>query len=670
MTTRTQCYIIYLTDFKRRFSSDIRNLQYQYYDIGGLIMAMKKFKAESQKLLDLMINSIYTNKEIFLRELISNASDALDKLHFKGLTDDSVGLSSEDYEIRLTPDKEARTLTISDNGIGMTKDELENNLGTIAKSGSLDFKRENTDENLDIIGQFGVGFYSAFMVASKVTVISRAFGSGEAWKWESSGAEGYTVEPANKETAGTEITLFIKENTENDNYDQFIDEYGLQTLVKKYSDYIRYPIRMMMTHSHPVPKPEDAGDDWKQEYEEHRALETLNSMVPIWKRKKGDTTAEEYNEFYKNNFYDFNDPARVITAAGEGAINYNAVLFIPSHAPYDFYTKEYKKGLALYSSGVMIMEKCEDLIPDYFNFVRGVVDSSDLSLNISRELLQQNHVLKLIRKNIEKKIKNELCSMRDNERDKYEEFWKAFGRVIKFGVYSEYGANKDMLSDLLLFFSAKEKKMITLDEYVAAMPEGQTLIYFASSDSTDRAAKLPNTEAVLSHGYDVLLCTEDIDEFCLQALYNHKEKSFKNVGSGNLGLETDEEKEAAKASAEENKGLLDAVKNALGDKVKAVRTSSVLREHPVALTSDGPVSIEMEKVLKGMPGNDGIESEKVLEINENHPVFATLKETASSGDSEKLALYAKILYDQARLIEGLPIEDPVEYAKAVCSLMK
>ena len=633
-------------------------------------MAMKKFKAESQKLLDLMINSIYTNKEIFLRELISNASDALDKLHFKGLTDDSVGLGTSDFAITLTPDKESRTLKISDNGIGMTKEELENNLGTIAKSGSLDFKKENTAEDIDIIGQFGVGFYSAFMVASRVTVVSRAFGSEEAWKWESAGAEGYTIEAAEKDSVGTDITLYIKENTETENYDRFTDEYGIQTLVKKYSDYIRYPIKMMMTHTHPVPKPEDAGDDGKQEYEEHRELETLNSMVPIWKRKKGDTADEEYNEFYKNNFYDYTDPLKVITAGGEGAVNYNAVLFIPSHAPYDFYTKEYKKGLALYSSGVMIMEKCEELLPDYYNFVRGVVDSSDLSLNISRELLQQNHELKLIRKNIEKKIKNELAAMRDNDRGKYEEFWKAFGRVIKFGVYSEYGANKDTLADLLIFFSAKEQKMITLDEYIAVMPESQKYIYFASSDSTDRAAKLPNTVAVLEHGYDVLLCTEDIDEFCLQVINKYKDKEFKNVGGGNLELETEEEKAAAKSSAEENKGLLDAIRDALGGKVKAVKTSAVLKEHPVALSSDGPVSIEMEKVLKNMPGNDGITSEKVLEINENHPVFQAMKDTAAAGDSEKLSLYAKILYDQARLIEGLPIEDPVEYAKAVCSLIK
>lgn len=631
-------------------------------------MAVKQFKAESQKLLSLMINSIYTNKEIFLRELISNASDAVDKLRFKGLTDETVG--SKEFAITLIPNKEARTLTISDNGIGMTKDELENNLGTIAKSGSLDFKTENVSEEIDIIGQFGVGFYSAFMVADKVTVISRAHGAEDAWKWESEGTEGYTIEEATKSTAGTEITLHIKANTENENYDRFLDEYGIQNLVKKYSDYIRYPVQMMMTHTHPTEKPADAGDDWVQEYEEHSEMETLNSMVPIWKRKKAEVSDEEYNDFYKNNFYDYVDPARVITASGEGTVNYNAVLFIPAHAPYDFYTKEYKKGLALYSSGVMIMEKCEDLLPDYYNFVRGVVDSSDLSLNISRELLQQNYQLKVIRKAIEKKIKNELVSMRDNDREKYEEFWKSFGRVLKFGVYSDYGSHKEALSDLLIFYSAKEKKMVTLEEYVASMPEAQKYIYFASAETTDRAAKLPNTEAVLDHGYDVLLCTEDVDEFCLQILRDCKEKAFKNVGSGNLELETEEEKKAAETAAEENKGLLDAIKDALGGKVKAVKTSSVLKEHPVALSSDGAVSIEMEKVLKNMPGNDGIQSEKVLEINENHAVFTALKNTAAEGNSEKLALYASILYEQARLIEGLPVEDPIAYAKAVCSLMK
>ncbi len=632
-------------------------------------MAVKQFKAESKKLLDLMINSIYTNKEIFLRELISNASDAVDKLRFKSLTDNAVGIDAEDFAITLVPDKEARTLRIIDNGIGMTKDELENNLGTIAKSGSLDFKTNNTSEEIDIIGQFGVGFYSAFMVADKITVVSRAYGSDEAWKWESEGADGYSIEPATKNSVGTEITLSIKANTENENYDRFTEEYGIQSLVKKYSDYIRYPIKMMMTHSHPVPAPEDAGEDYEPEYEEHSELETLNSMIPIWKRKKSETSDEEYNEFYKNNFYDFNDPARVIAASGEGAVNYNAILFIPSKTPYDFYTKEFKKGLALYSSGVMIMEKCEDLLPDYFNFVRGVVDSSDLSLNISRELLQQNHQLRLIRKNIEKKIKNELLSMLKNDREKYEEFWKAFGRVLKFGVYTDYGVHKDALADLLVFYSAKEEKMITLDEYVTAMPEAQKYIYFAASDSVERAAKLPNTEAVLDHGFDVLLCTDDVDEFCFQMMRTFKDKSFKNVGGGNLELETEEEKAAAKESAEANKGMLEAIRDALNGKVKEVRTSSVLKDHPVALSSEGPVSIEMEKVLKNMPGNDGVQSEKILEINENHPVFASLKQIIADGNSAKLSLYASVLYEQARLIEGLPVEDPITYAKAVCSLL-
>lgn len=631
-------------------------------------MAVKEFKAESKKLLELMINSIYTNKEIFLRELISNASDAIDKLHFKGLTDESVGIAEGDFAITLSPDASARTLTISDNGIGMTHDELENNLGTIAKSGSLDFKTENKSDTLDIIGQFGVGFYSAFMVADKVTVISRAHGEDTAWKWESSGAEGYTLEEAEKAGVGTDIILHIKENTENENFDGYLNEYQLKALVKKYSDYIRYPIKMLVTHSHPLPKPEDAGEDWTPQYEEHKELETLNSMVPIWKRRKGEVTDEEYNEFYKNTFYDYNDPALTFTAGGEGAVTYNAVMFIPEKAPYDYYTKEFKKGLALYSSGVMIMEKCEDLIPDYFSFVRGIVDSADLSLNISRELLQQNHQLRLIRKNIEKKIKNELINLRDNNREKYEAFWQTFGRVIKFGIYSDYGVNKDMLSDLLIFFSAKEKKFITLDEYVSAMPESQKCIYFAAAETTQRASKLPNTEAVLAHGYDVLLCTEDVDEFCLRILHDFKEKEFKNVGTGDLGLESEEEKEAAKASAEENKDLLEAMKNALDGKVKAVRLSKQLSEHPVALSSDGALSVEMEKVLRNMPGNDGIKSEKVLEINEDHPIFAALK--AVAGDNEKLSLYAKILYDQALLIEGLPIEDPVEYAKAVCSLIK
>lgn len=633
-------------------------------------MRVKQFKAESKKLLDLMINSIYTNKEIFLRELISNASDAIDKLHFKGLTDQSVGMASSDFRILVTIDKNERTLTISDNGIGMTKDELENNLGTIAKSGSLDFKTENKDESIDIIGQFGVGFYSAFMVASKVTVTSRAFGEEQAYKWESEGAAGYTVEECEKDDVGTDIVLKIKENTENENYDKFVEEYGICDIIKKYSDYVRYPIKTLRTKSRVKPRPENAPDDYKDEYESYTELETINSMVPLWKKNKKEVTDEEYNEFYKNTFYDYEAPAKVIATSSEGMVSYNALMFIPAHAPFDFYSKEYQKGLALYTSGVMIMEKCADLLPDYFSFVRGVVDSADLSLNISREILQQDHQLKAISKNLEKKIRNELSAMKDNDREKYVEFFKTFGRIIKFGIYSDYGMNKEKLQDLLVFYSAAQKKYITLDEYVTAMPESQKYIYFAAGDSIERLEKLPSAEAVVDRGYDLLLCTEDVDEFCLQILREFKEKAFKNVGSGNLELETEEEKKAAETAAEANKGLLDAIKDALGGKVKAVKTSAVLKEHPVALSSEGAVSIEMEKVLKNMPGNDGIQSEKVLEINENHAVFTALKNTAAEGNSEKLALYASILYEQARLIEGLPVEDPIAYAKAVCSLMK
>lgn len=632
-------------------------------------MKVKQFKAESKKLLDLMINSIYTNKEIFLRELISNASDAIDKLHFKSLTDESVGMNSGDFRILVTIDKDARTLTVSDNGIGMTKEELENNLGTIAKSGSLDFKTQNKDESIDIIGQFGVGFYSAFMVASKVTVISRAFGSDEAFKWESEGAQGYTVEPAEKDSAGTDIILKIKEDSENNSYGNFVEEYGVADIIKKYSDYVRYPIMMYRTKSRAKPRPENAGEDYKDEYESYTELETVNSMVPLWKRKKSEVTEEEYNEFYKKNFYDYENPSKVITASSEGMLNYNALMFIPSHIPFDFYSKEYKKGLALYTSGVMIMEKCADLLPDYFGFVRGVVDSADLSLNISREILQQDHQLKAISKNLEKKIKNELLSMRDTDREKYEDFFKAFGRIIKFGIYSDYGMNKEKLQDLLVFYSAAQKKQVTLDEYVTAMPEGQKYIYFAAGESVDRLSKLPSAESVLDHGYDLLLCTEDIDEFCLQMLRTYKEKEFKNIGSGDLGLETEKEKEELKDASDKSKELFDEIKKALDGKVADVKLSSRLKEHPVCLSSEGPVSIEMEKVLKNMPGSEGVTSSKVLEINASHKIFEVLKAAHEANDSEKVAAYAKLLYNQALLIEGLPIEDPVEYAKAVCDLM-
>lgn len=645
-------------------------------------MAMKQFKAESKKLLDLMINSIYTNKEIFLRELISNASDAIDKLYFRSLTDSAVKLTKDDFKIELAADKASRTLTIQDNGIGMTKEELEKNLGTIARSGSLDFKSENQAEGIDIIGQFGVGFYSAFMVAARVTVVSRAFGEEEAWQWESRGAEGYTITPAERAEAGTTVTLVLKEDvagkdgTEGENYSQYLEEYTLADIVKKYSDYVRYPIRMERTKSRQKPKPADAGDDYTPEYESYTEVETINSMVPLWRRDKKDVTAEEYNEFYKQKFMDYTDPARVITARTEGTATYNALLFIPGRAPYDYYTREYEKGLQLYASGVLIMDRCADLLPDHFSFVKGIVDSQDLSLNISREMLQKDSQLRLIRTSLEKKIKSELSAMKNNEREKYEEFWGHFGRQLKFGCYEGYGVNSDLLKDLLLFYSAKEKKLVTLEEYVAAMPEEQKFIYYASGDSADRLAKLPAAELVLDKGYDLLLLTEDVDEFCLQILRKYgekdKEKEFKNVSSGELGLESEEEKKAAEAESEAAKPLFEAMQKALEGKVKAVRLSTRLKSHPVCLSSEGPLSIEMEKVLSAMPNPDGPapRSEKVLELNGSHPVFEVLKAAQEAGDTEKLNKYSALLYDQALLIEGLPIEDPVAYAQAVCELMK
>lgn len=645
-------------------------------------MAMKQFKAESKKLLDLMINSIYTNKEIFLRELISNASDAIDKLYFRSLTDSAVKLTKDDFKIELATDKASRTLTIQDNGIGMTKEELEKNLGTIARSGSLDFKSENQAEGIDIIGQFGVGFYSAFMVAARVTVVSRAFGEEEAWQWESRGAEGYTITPAERAEAGTTVTLVLKEDVagkdgaEGENYSQYLEEYTLADIVKKYSDYVRYPIRMERTKSRQKPKPEDAGDDYTPEYESYTEVETVNSMVPLWRRDKKDVTAEEYNEFYKQKFMDYTDPARVITARTEGTATYNALLFIPGRAPYDYYTREYEKGLQLYASGVLIMDRCADLLPDHFSFVKGIVDSQDLSLNISREMLQKDSQLRLIRTSLEKKIKSELAAMKSNEREKYEEFWGHFGRQLKFGCYEGYGMNSDLLKDLLLFYSAKEKKLVTLEEYVAAMPEEQKFIYYASGDSADRLAKLPAAELVLDKGYDLLLLTEDVDEFCLQILRKYgekdKEKEFKNVSSGELGLESEEEKKAAEAESEAAKPLFEAMQKALEGKVKAVRLSTRLKSHPVCLSSEGPLSIEMEKVLSAMPNPDGPapRSEKVLELNGSHPVFEVLKAAQEAGDTEKLNKYSALLYDQALLIEGLPIEDPVAYAQAVCELMK
>ena len=634
-------------------------------------MAKKEFQAESKKLMDMMINSIYTNKEIFLRELISNASDAIDKLYYKSLTDTSVGMNKGDFRILLTRDKDSRTLTVSDNGIGMTKEELESNLGTIAHSGSLDFKKENKDENIDIIGQFGVGFYSAFMVADKVTVISKAYGADQAWQWESSGADGYEMNPAEKDTAGTDIILHIKPSTDTDNYENFLDEYGIAAIVKKYSDYVRYPIQMEREKSRQKPEPDPKPDDYKPEWETYTELETLNSMVPIWKKQKSEVSDEEYAAFYKDKFNDYTDPARVIVSRTEGTANYNALLFVPSHRPYDFYTKDYEKGLALYASGVLIMEKCGDLLPDYFSFVKGIVDSQDLSLNISREMLQKDNQLKLIHNALEKKIKNELHAMLVNDREKYETFWKAFGRQIKFGIYGDYGMHKDLLSDLLMFYSAKEQKLITLDEYIEKMPEGQKAIYFAAGDEAARLGKLPNAQLVLSKGYDLLLCSEDVDEFCLQIMHDYKEKEFKNINSGDLGLETEEEKKAAEETATENKDLFEEIKKALNGKIKDVKVNPTLQDHPVSLSSEGGISMEMEKILRKMPaGGEGMESTKVLELNPNHAVFGALKAAHEAGDTDKINKYAELLYDQALLIEGLPLEDPVAYAQLVCDLMK
>ena len=640
-------------------------------------MAKKQFKAESKRLLDMMINSIYTHKEIFLRELISNASDAIDKLYFRSLTDDSVKLKKKDFFIRLAADKENRTLTVRDNGIGMTKEELEKNLGTIAKSGSLDFKNENeTGGKVDVIGQFGVGFYSAFMVASRVTVRSRAFGAQEAWQWESTGAEGYTIEPCDKEDVGTEVILVVKENEGEEHYDEVLDDWRLAGIVKKYSDYIRYPIKMLREKSRAIEgtDKDEEGHYKAPEYETYTEDETLNSMVPIWKRDKKKVKDEEYAQFYKDKFGDYSDPARVIQSKTEGTATFNALLFIPSRTPYNYYTKEYEKGLQLYSSGVLIMEKCADLLPDYFSFVKGLVDSEDLSLNISREMLQHDSQLKLIKTTLERKIKNELAAWLKNDREKYEEFFRNFGLQLKMGCYASYGMNKELLQDLLLFHSAKENKLVTLREYYEAMPEDQKYIYYAAGESTDRLAKLPAAERVLDKGFDILYLTDDVDEFMLQMLRSYgdkeKEKEFRNISADDLGIETDAEKEEVKAKNEENKELFEAMKEALDGKVTEVRLSQRLKSHPVCLSSSGPLSIEMEKVLNSMPAQqEKVKSEKVLELNGEHEVFAALKRLFEAGDKEKLAAYSEILYDQALLIEGLALEDPVAYANNVCKLM-
>ena len=630
-------------------------------------MAMKEFQAESKRLLDLMINSIYTHKEIFLRELISNASDAIDKLYYRTLEDGATGLSREDFSIQLAVDKEARTLSISDNGIGMTQEELDNNLGVIARSGSLQFKQEaEKKDEVDIIGQFGVGFYSAFMVSSRVAVDTKAFGSDEAWHWESTGLDGYEITPGAKADRGTTITLYLKEDSEDENYSEFLDQFRLQDLVKKYSDYIRYPIRMEVSHTHVK---EGTGVDGKDpEYETHTEVETLNSMTPIWKKAKSEVTDEEMNAFYKEKFYDWQDPLKVIRTSTEGAATYTALLFLPKSAPMDYYTREYEKGLQLYASGVLIMEKCPDLLPDCFSFVRGLVDSQDLSLNISREMLQHDRQLKLIAGRLEKKIASELQSMLNNDREKYEEFWKSFGLQLKYGMYDNYGAKKDELKDLVLFTSSQEEKLVTLKEYAGRMKPDQPAIYYGCGESVQRILSLPQAEAVLAKGYEILCLTDNVDEFALKMLGKYEDKEFRNISADNLDLESDEAKEQAKKLAEEHKDLLAALKDALGDKVKEVKLSSQLKSHAVCITTDGMISTEMEKVLNAMPAREKIKAQRVLEVNPEHPVFQKL-EALKDSDPERLKLYAELLYDQALLVEGIALEDPADFAQKLCQIM-
>lgn len=630
-------------------------------------MAMKEFQAESKRLLDLMINSIYTHKEIFLRELISNASDAIDKLYYRTLEDGATGLSREDFSIQLAVDKEARTLSISDNGIGMTQEELDNNLGVIARSGSLQFKQEaEKKDEVDIIGQFGVGFYSAFMVSSRVTVDTKTFGSDEAWHWESTGLDGYEITPGAKADRGTTITLYLKEDSEDENYSEFLDQFRLQDLVKKYSDYIRYPIRMEVSHTHVK---EGTGVDGKDpEYETHTEVETLNSMTPIWKKAKSEVTDEEMNAFYKEKFYDWQDPLKVIRTSTEGAATYTALLFIPSHAPMDYYTREYEKGLQLYASGVLIMDKCADLLPDCFSFVKGLVDSQDLSLNISREMLQHDRQLKLIASRLEKKIASELQSMLNNDREKYEQFWKAFGLQMKYGLYDNYGAKKDELKDLVLFTSSAEKKLTSLKEYVSRMKPEQKYIYYGCGETVERVLSLPQAETLQEKGFEMLCLTDNVDEFALRMLMKYDDKEFRNISSDDLELESTEEKEKVKELAEENKDMLAFVKESLGDKVKDVRLSGKLKSHAVCITTDGMISTEMEKVLNAMPAQEKIKAQRVLEINGEHPIFQRLQELYQS-DKERLKLYAEILYDQALLLEGISLEDPSDFSQKLCQLL-
>ncbi|MBN6186369.1 molecular chaperone HtpG [Aneurinibacillus sp. BA2021] len=624
-------------------------------------MVKQEFKAESKRLLDMMINSIYSHREIFLRELISNSSDAIDKIYYTALTDDTLEFDKDSYYIKVTADKENRTLTVSDTGIGMTKEELENNLGVIARSGSLAFKNENeAKDGHDIIGQFGVGFYSAFMVADVVTVISKALRSDTAYRWESAGADGYTITPCEKDTVGTEIILKIKENTEEENYDEFLEEYRLRAIIKKYSDFIRYPIKMDVTGQR-------LKEGSEEEFEEYKEEQIINSMVPIWRKNKNELTAEDYENFYREKHYGFDKPLTHIHIHVDGAVRYNAILFIPENIPFDYYTKEYEKGVELYSNGVLIMSKCSDLLPDYFSFVKGMVDSEDLSLNISREMLQHDRQLKLIAKNIKSKIKSQLEGLLKNEREKYEKFYHSFGRQLKYGVYSEYGSNKELLQDLLLFYSSKEKKLVTLDEYVSRMPEEQKYIYYASGETYERIEKLPQTELLTEKGYEILYFTEDIDEFAIKMMMSYKDKEFKSVSSGDVGIEMDEN-ENADTDASENKDLLEYMKTVLSGKVKDVRVSKRLKTHPVCLSTDGDVTIEMEKILKAMPGSQNISAEKILEVNAHHEVFTALK-NAFEKDKEKANLYTNVLYNQALLIEGLPIQDPVEFTNDICKIM-
>lgn len=627
-------------------------------------MAKKQFKAESKRLLDLMINSIYTHKEIFLRELISNASDAIDKSYYKSLTDSSISFNKDDFYIRLSVDKENRTFRITDTGIGMTKEELEANLGTIAKSGSLDFKENNeAKDGIDIIGQFGVGFYSAFMVADEVTVISKAMNSDSAYKWQSAGADGYTVEACEKDSVGTDITLKIKNNTDDENYDDYLDEYSIKALVKKYSDFIKYPIKMNI-------KKRRLKEGSDKDYEEYFEDETLNSMVPIWRRNKSELTSEDYENFYQDKRFGYDKPLKYIHASVEGMTSYNAILYIPAKAQYDYYTKEFEKGLELYSNGVLIMTKCSDLLPDYFSFVQGLVDSADLSLNISRELLQHDRQLQFIAKKIKEKIKSELLSMQKDEREKYVQFFESFGRTLKYGLYQEWGSNKEILQDLIMFYSSTEKKLVTLDEYISRMKEDQKYIYYATGENTDKISKLPQTEVVADKGFEILYFTDEIDEFAIKMIMNYKEKEFKSVSADDLGIEADDKESKTENEKDDNTEIFSFMKDALEGKVKEVKASKRLKNHPVCLASKGELSIEMEKVLSMMPDNKGdIQAEKILEINVNHDMFDNIK-TAFSSDKEKLKKLTRVLYNQALLIEGLSIEDPVQYANDVCELLK